>query len=130
MSLTPSNTNRQCQSCGTELHGKFCHVCGEKALGPEDKSARKWLSTVFADLSMVDGKLFRTLKGLLFSPGRLAKDYAVGRRVKYLKPLNLFLMANLVYFLIPTFDTFTTRLYTQMRGLPYSPLVERTMEGK
>ena len=124
-----SRAERYCQTCGTHLKGKYCHNCGEKYLEPEDKSVKKWIGHLFSDIWMLDGKLLRTLKGLLLFPGRLAQDYTKGKRVPYLKPLNLFLLINLVYFLSPTLDTFTTQLYTQMHGLPHSPMVERTVEG-
>ncbi|MCE7996962.1 MAG: DUF3667 domain-containing protein [Roseivirga sp.] len=87
-----------CKTCGTTLHGDYCHVCGEKLLKPEDKSAKKWLGDLLSNIWMLDGKLFNSLKCLLLKPGRFARDYSQGIRKPYVKPLNPFLMVNLIYF--------------------------------
>jgi hypothetical protein len=125
--MTNSGTNDNCKTCGSVLQGAYCHVCGEKRLSQEDKSARRWLGEVFSNLWMLDGKLLVSLKRLLVQPGRFAMDYIQGVRKPYVKPLNLFLIFNLIYFMTPGFNTFKTNLRTQMVGLPYSPLVENVI---
>ncbi|MEO1086849.1 MAG: DUF3667 domain-containing protein, partial [Acidobacteriota bacterium] len=63
-----------------------------------------------------------------------SRDYVDGRRLPYMKPLSVFLLANLIYFLSPSFiTTFHTDLETQMtRGFVHSPAaaawVERHLE--
>ncbi|GEM_PF-1031189 len=119
-----------CKTCGSELLGDYCHSCGEKRLKPEDKSARKWLADLFSNIWMLDGKLFNTAKAMMLAPGRFARDYIEGIRKPYVKPLNLFLMANLVYFLTSGFDTFKTELDVQIKGMPYSTLIDGVIENK
>ena len=116
-----------CKSCGTPLKGKYCHVCGEKVVTDEDKSAARWLKQLFSDLWNLDGKLLLSLKYPVFRPGVLAKDYFDGRRKVYIKPLNLFFMANLIYFLLPSLNTFKTTLNAQLQGQPYSGYIERML---
>lgn len=119
-----------CKSCNTPLQGDYCHVCGEKLLRPEDKSAKKWLADLLSNIWMLDGKLFKTLKYLLLKPGKFARDYAEGIRKPYVKPLNLFLMVNVLYFLTSGFDTFKTSLNTHINGMPYGSLIEAVVENK
>lgn len=117
-----------CKTCGTLLQGDYCHQCGEKQLRPEDKSAKKWLVDLLSNIWMLDGKLLNSVKYLVFRPGRFASDYAEGIRKPYVKPLNLFLMVNVLYFLTSGFDTFKTELNVQLNGMPYSPLVAELVE--
>lgn len=119
-----------CLSCGAELNGPYCSACGEKVLTKEDKSLKKWLGSLFEDMTMIDGKLLLTLKELFFFPARYAKNYAVGIRKKYIKPLNFFFIANLLYFLFSRANTFKTSLAIQLNGLPYSEWAESVVENK
>ncbi len=117
-----------CKSCGAELSGRFCAVCGEKVLTREDKSVKVWLKDSVLNLVNIDGKLILTLKELLFFPSRYALNYSRGVRVKYLKPLNLFLLTNVLYFLLAGAETFKTSLRSQMIGQPYSGWVSDIVE--
>ncbi|GAB5525313.1 MAG: hypothetical protein Roseis2KO_31850 [Roseivirga sp.] len=119
-----------CKTCGSQLQGSYCHQCGEKVLRPEDKSAKKWLADLLSNIWMLDGKLFNSLKHLLLKPGKFASDYTEGIRKPYVKPLNLFLMVNLIYFLTSGFDTFKTELNAQINGMPYSPLISDMVESR
>jgi hypothetical protein len=46
----------------------------------------------------VDGRLLRTLRTLLLKPGMLTAEYFAGRRTPYLRPLQLFLLCNVFFF--------------------------------
>ena len=46
----------------------------------------------------------------------MAKEFAEGRRVKYLKPLSVFFLLNLFYFLVPTIQLFNASLRTQLNS--------------
>jgi len=76
-----------CQNCGAVLQGEFCHDCGQSArLGR--LSTREWLRDVWSAVTELDTKLLRTLKGLTLRPGRTARAYVDGQRVRYTKPLT------------------------------------------
>ena len=120
----------RCKSCGAELSGKYCSVCGEKLLTKEDKLVKSWLRDVFSDLTNIDGKVLLTIKELFFFPARYALNFSQGIRVKYIKPLNLFLIANILYFLLSGASTFKTSLQIQMSGLPYSTWIADLVEKK
>lgn len=52
------------------------------------------------ELTVFDDRLLRTLWLLLRQPGRLTLEYLAGRRMTYLPPLRLYLVASVAYFLI------------------------------
>ncbi len=104
-----------CTSCGAKLKGDYCRKCGEKKIVPErDFRLAKFLHQTLWHFIHFDSKLLRT-GGLLFSkPGFLTAEWTAGRRVAYMKPLQLFVVAGvLFYFFLPT----TTAYFTSDRDL-------------
>ncbi|MEM6642568.1 MAG: DUF3667 domain-containing protein [Bacteroidota bacterium] len=89
---------------------------------------RHQLSEFFSAVTFADNKIFRSLKLILFSPGGFSKNYAEGIRVKYMKPISVFFLANLIYFLFPFINTFTTSLELQISAFPYSDWAEKKVE--
>lgn len=90
-----------CPNCETAMVGAFCHACGQKA-HLHDKL--KHLVEEFAEgIAHFDGRLWRTLPLLALQPGRLSREWMAGRRVRYIAPLHLFLLAVFLLFLIPNF---------------------------
>ncbi|HEY8003893.1 MAG TPA: DUF3667 domain-containing protein [Phenylobacterium sp.] len=85
-----------CANCGAELHGPYCHVCGQTA----DTHKRSILRLVWEAgeaLFELDGRLLRTLPDLFFRPGRLARDYLEGRIVRHVPPFRTFLVALVLF---------------------------------
>jgi hypothetical protein len=78
-----------CPTCAKALVGDYCHHCGEKRSGARDLSLRHFVADAAQELTSLDSKLFRTLFTLLVRPGRLTNEWIAGRRVPYIKPLNL-----------------------------------------
>ena len=90
----------QCLNCGTELKGPFCYYCGQP-----DKNLMRFfpalLREMLEDFMDFDSRFMRTLKPLLFKPGKLTRDYLDGRRFRYVPPLRLYIFSSLaVFFLI------------------------------
>jgi hypothetical protein len=48
----------------------------------------------------IEGKLWRSLKLLLFKPGLLSREYIEGRRVRYVEPLRLYLSFSIIFFAV------------------------------
>ena len=59
----------------------------------------------------------------MFSPGQLSQDWSEGKRVRYMRPIALFLLGNLIYFLFPIFQIFVTSLNVQLQ-MPYAEFLE------
>ncbi len=88
-----------CQTCGSEKQENYCPHCGEKKFDPHSLSIKHVIEEGIEGFTHADHTIFRTLKTLFFRPGQLSLDYIEGRRIKFMKPLGLFLVMNLIFFL-------------------------------
>ena len=52
------------------------------------------------DVLDLDSRFMRTLKPLLFKPGRLTRDYMNGRRFRYAPPMRVYIFSSIVFFLL------------------------------
>lgn len=88
-----------CLNCGTPLAGPFCHYCGQP-----DKNLLRFfpvlLRELLADFLDFDSRFARTMKPLLFHPGKLTRDYLDGRRFRYTPPLRLYIFSSMSFFLV------------------------------
>lgn len=103
-----------CVTCGTPLVGRFCQECGEKRAEERDLTLGAFLHYAAEAVTNADAKLYVTLRLLVRRPGLLTREFVAGRRTPYVAPLQLFLIANLLFFVLLQFgigmDTFTTDL--------------------
>lgn len=109
-----------CKSCGNSFTGVYCNQCGEKVILPQDRSMKSFLSTILIAITFADNKFIKSLWSIISKPGFISKEYAEGRRVNYIRPLQLFFILNLVYFLFPILQLFNSSLRTQMYYLFHS----------
>jgi len=105
-----------CKSCGNTFSGNYCNECGEKVLHASDRSFKRFAETVIKAITFADSTFIKTLWLVLKKPGFISREFIEGRRVNYLKPLSLFLVLNLVYFLFPVIQLFNASLNTQLRS--------------
>jgi len=90
-----------CLNCdgmiSTDHH--YCPHCGQENV---DINISLW--EIFREASeefiRLDSKLLTTLKPLVTKPGFLTKEWAKGRRARYLSPLKLYLTITAIYFLV------------------------------
>src|SRR5438270_13801763 len=92
-----------CMTCGQEAHENFCAHCGEKRHDNHDFSLKHVLAEAAEAFFHVDSKIFRTLKTLVTTPGKLAADFFLGRRKPYMSPLQTFFVCNLLFFVLQPF---------------------------
>lgn len=89
----------QCLNCGTPLQGPFCHYCGQ----PDKNFLRFFpvlLRELLEDFLDFDSRFMRTMKPLLFKPGKLTRDYLEGRRFRYTPPLRLYIFSSIACFFV------------------------------
>jgi hypothetical protein len=86
-------------NCGTHVIGHFCHNCGQENIEPKE-SVWHLVSHFFQDITHFDGKFFTSLKDLIIKPGFLSSEYVIGRRVRYLNPIRMYLFTSAIFFLI------------------------------
>ncbi|MBW8770365.1 MAG: DUF3667 domain-containing protein [Gemmatimonadetes bacterium] len=89
-----------CTNCGAGPVDRFCAACGQRHVTPEDFTARHFLRELLSEFVSLDGRFWLTLWTLVRHPGKLAREYFDGRGARYMRPLNLFLLLNLVFFVI------------------------------
>ena len=103
-----------CENCHTALSGAFCHACGQPAHNPL-KSFSHAVEDVFESFWHLDGRIFRSLYEL-WIPGRIARNYLDGQRVRYLPPLRLFVIMSLFAFFVARLSVATDSELIQVRG--------------
>lgn len=130
----PATSTFVCPSCGQTSVGPFCTYCGERKLGTEDRSLEHYLDVAINFLTHFDSKGYRSLRYLVTTPGFLSVEQLRGARVRYAKPLALFVSINVFYYLsIALFgaNTFTTPLAIQLHQNDYyAGLASREVERR
>jgi len=99
--LLPQYRGHKCLNCDTPLDiaDRFCHQCGQinttKKLALSD-FFQEFLSSFIS----YDSRIWRTISGILFRPGKITKEYCAGKRVHYANPFRFFLTVSIVFFLL------------------------------
>jgi Protein of unknown function (DUF3667) len=86
-----------CENCGAELAGPHCAQCGQAAIDYR-RSFRHVIVDVLDSFLNWDSKFFATIGLLIVKPWRLTNEFLAGRRVRYLHPLRLYLLASILFF--------------------------------
>ena len=86
-----------CQNCGAELAGPHCAQCGQAAIDYR-RSFRHVIVDVLDSFLNWDSKFFATIGLLIVKPWRLTNEFLSGKRVRYLHPLRLYLLASILFF--------------------------------
>lgn len=96
-SIQPPVSAQNCANCGAPLVGEFCAHCGQSR---EDLRRPIWglAADTLDGLFSWDGRLLTTLRQLYTRPGRVARDYADGKRASFTPPVRLYLIVSLVFF--------------------------------
>jgi hypothetical protein len=58
------------------------------------------LRDMMEDVLDLDSRFMRTLKPLLFKPGKLTRDYMNGRRFRYAPPMRVYIFSSIIFFLL------------------------------
>lgn len=112
----------ECPNCGSPRLRRYCPDCGQAAPRPGDYSLRAFAADLVEQVTSTDGKAARTFRTLAARPGALTVDHLRGRRVRYLRPLQLFLVVNVLLFIAsPTVPLFSYSLEKYLRYAPPSP---------
>ncbi len=98
MSHFSERIEKKCLNCGTEVHGRYCHICGQENIEPRE-TVWHLISHFVYDVTHFDGKFFSTVKYLLLKPGYLSKEYIKGRRASYLNPIKMYVFISAFFFL-------------------------------
>ncbi|WP_370088337.1 DUF3667 domain-containing protein [Ekhidna sp.] len=92
---------RICKNCCRKLEAefKFCPTCGQEH---KDKVVhfKQFILDFLGDYFTFDSLIIRSVRPLLFHPGFLTNEFIVGRRVRYIPPLRMFIFISIIFFLV------------------------------
>ena len=89
-----------CPSCGHKFTGKYCATCGEKRVEHHDFTIPHFIEETIEGLTHFDNKFFRSINHLITKPGSLTLQFEQGSKVPFMKPMQLFIVCNVLFFLI------------------------------
>jgi hypothetical protein len=90
---------RYCENCGAPMAGPFCAKCGQHAVDYR-RSFRYVVLDVLDSFLSWDSKFFATIGWLIARPWHLTNEFLAGRRVRYVHPLRVYLLASIVFFFV------------------------------
>lgn len=83
---------KSCLNCGHSISDEFCPHCGQKSDTARITPRSLIRGDILGSIWHVEARFFRTLKHVLFGPGRMAMDYISGKRIKYYNLFSLLLI--------------------------------------
>jgi hypothetical protein len=86
-----------CENCGAPLQGHWCAKCGQPAIDYR-RSFRHVIADLLDEFLNWDSKFFATIALLILKPWRLTNEFLAGKRVRYVNPLRLYLLASILFF--------------------------------
>jgi hypothetical protein len=123
-----------CLNCNTPLTGKFCSTCGQKEIEPNERTFKYFLFQFFGAAFFLENNFLKNLWALIARPGTLSHDYITGKRKRWMAPFSIFLLINLLYFIINPLSDLSLSLQDQIRFQLHSsvskPMVERRLEER
>ncbi|MEM1439513.1 MAG: zinc ribbon domain-containing protein [Pseudomonadota bacterium] len=125
----PEALTTSCPNCGHTMAPDdcFCSACGQKNITEKDRWLPELLRASLQEITDLDGRVLPSMWLLISRPGFLSREYRLGRRRRYLSPIGLFLVANLVFFLSPTLSDLGIGFWDQYSLQPYSAWMQPTM---
>ena len=119
--------DKTCQNCGAQVDEHFCPHCGQENI--ETRQPFHYLFThFFEDLTHYDGQLWKTVKYLLFFPGKLTNQYLAGKRQQFVPPVKLYIFISFITFLMIAFSGFGEGVKEGMDSAKTSHAAEKAKE--
>lgn len=100
-----NRTVTYCGNCDAPLVGPYCYRCGQRDKDGLD-SLLGFIKENISEIVEFESRSLVTMVDLLFRPGRITSLYLSGRRAAYIQPLQLYLFASVVFFLVNSFTSF------------------------
>jgi len=99
MEKHPLREDKTCQNCFHVVEKKYCTNCGQ-----ENTETRKTFGHLFThfveDFTHYDTAFWKTIKYLLFQPGRLTREFLSGKRKRFVPPVKLYIFINFLTFFL------------------------------
>ena len=92
--------DKRCENCGHFVEKRFCPQCGQENIETR-QSFFHLFKHFLEDFVHYDGKFWKTIRYLLFSPAKLSKEYIAGKRNCYVEPVKLYIFISFIVFFLP-----------------------------
>ena len=92
-----------CIHCGHSFRGKLCNECGEKKFHPKQLSVHHFVHQAIDLFTHFESKVLKTVWLLIRRPGFVTQENLRGVRVPYAKPVQLFIIVNLCFYLLVSY---------------------------
>ena len=122
-----------CPTCNDAVSTSYCPACGECPLRAHDLSLRGLVNQVAQACINIDGPLIRSFRCLVTRPGLLTVAYLRGQRKPYTLPLQLFLVANVLFFAMQSLTgakIFSTPLDAHLHSDIWGGLAQRLVQKR
>lgn len=100
MSNTTNKGSHTCKNCGHVFEGKVCNQCGEKVFHEHHLSAGHFFHEVIDFFYHFENKVLKTIWLNFIKPGFVTKENLRGVRIPYANPVQLYLVVNLIFYLV------------------------------
>jgi hypothetical protein len=132
--MTKSETGSwTCPSCKLTISSAYCPTCGERPLRARDLTLRGLFDQFTQAVTSIDGRLIRTFRYLIGRPGFLTVAYLRGQRKPFVGPVQLFLLANVLFFATESLahgKIFTTPLDSHLHTQPWSGFAQTLVNAR
>ncbi|RDI05592.1 DUF3667 domain-containing protein [Flavobacterium sp. AG291] len=91
--------DRECQNCGHTVEVSYCSKCGQHNIETRQPFHHLITHTI-EDITHYDSNFWKTIKYLLFRPGKLTTEYLLGHRMRYVPPVKLYIFISFVCFFL------------------------------
>ena len=91
--------DKECQNCGHTVEIEYCSKCGQQNTETR-QSFHHLITHTIEDITHYDGNFWKTIKYLLFRPGKLTTEYLMGHRMRYVPPVKLYIFISFVCFFL------------------------------
>ncbi|TLP80959.1 DUF3667 domain-containing protein [Maribacter sp. ACAM166] len=94
-----------CLNCGhsLDLSDKYCPNCSQ-ANSTKKLTLLDFFEEFFTNILSYDSKVLQTLAALLLRPGKITREYIVGKRLSYTNPFRFLLSLSIIYFLLISYN--------------------------
>ncbi|HLP25343.1 MAG TPA: DUF3667 domain-containing protein, partial [Acidobacteriota bacterium] len=120
----PFHTN--CENCGTELKGPYCHACGQHDFEFHRSFGHVFLEAL-ENFFHFDAKFFRNIVTLLFRPGVLTADFNAGKRASQMPPFRLYLFVSVLFFFLSFIGRSSSSFLDEERRKAAGPVVQESI---
>lgn len=122
----------KCTNCLNTFSGNFCNECGQK-LSQGRISFRELMNDFMANFFSLDSPPFRTIKKLTLKPGEMIREFISGKRKKYYKPVQYFILMLAFYLLVRTilgFNPVENQYKILGKNLPPMEVIQKSPQMK